>query len=41
VHHAAQSRIRKDYQIGKRIVVESGVVEEKQPEILKLPSLLP
>jgi hypothetical protein len=34
-------RIRKDYQTDKRIVVENEVVEEKQPEILKLPGLLP
>jgi hypothetical protein len=36
-----KSRIRKGYQTNKRIVVESEVVEEKQPEILKLPGLLP
>jgi hypothetical protein len=36
-----QSRVRKDYRTNKRIVVERAVVEKKQPEILKLPGLLP
>jgi len=36
-----KSWIRKDYQTDKRIVVERAVVEKKQPEILKLPGLLP